>query len=312
MAELNSFKECREYLDKGIRKKKTMDRPIANNTRVIQIDDGTIGIKYHNTFIIKYYSNELNGVKIHDGDSIQYNSDGWLTVSTKERMNRFGPYHVWSERHIWYISKSFYWKWNVQESESNSPVYHYQDRMWFNPDGSAWAKDQNGIAYQLKPFSKEEEKAKRKQLRAMDKFIKEYLNELVNYKLSISAGDCFMCQGESNPEFAEKMYIGELDKNGQLVTKQGINPDHLLSHINEKYYVPSLVMSAIRQQCYDPDGQFGNPNMTYGLAPIDKHNISCWLNYDDPNSEHKPFASDMTRERLQKIMKKYFINRLGI
>jgi hypothetical protein len=57
MAELNSFKECREFLDKGIRKKNTMERPIANNTRLIQINDSTIGIKLHDTFIVKYHDN---------------------------------------------------------------------------------------------------------------------------------------------------------------------------------------------------------------------------------------------------------------
>jgi hypothetical protein len=91
--------------------------------------------------------------------------------------------------------------------------------------------------------------------------------------------------------------------------QNGIHPDHLLSHIEEKYYVPSMLWSAIRSQCYDPDGMFGNPNMTYGLAPIDKHNISVWMN---PNTEHKTMASDMTGDRIKKIMKKYFINRLEI
>jgi hypothetical protein len=304
MAELNSFKECREYLDKGKNRKNTMDRPIANNTRVIQISDSTIGIKLHNTFIVKYHSNDHLDC-IDYGDLIEFNTNGWLTVTTKERMNRFAPISIWSERYVWYISDSNWY------GNPDRKIYHYQDRIFYRPNDKTFHIKEDGQLVQLKPYLKEAEKAKRKQLRRIDNYIKAYLNELVNYKLSISAGDCFMCQGESNPEVAEKMFIGEL-KDGQLETKQGINPDHLESHMDEKYYVPSLIMSAIRQQCYDSDSQFGNPNMTYGLAEIDKHNISCWLHYDNSNGEHKPFASDMTRERLQKIMKKYFINRLGI
>jgi hypothetical protein len=241
-------------------------------------------------------------------DIIQFDTGGWKTVTTKERMNRFASVSIWSERHIWYISKSFDWDWKRKGLDETNPIFHFEDGMFMQ--GNQAYRKEHGELVKLKPFSKEAEKAKRKQLRQIDSFIKEYVNRLMNGQLGTpSAGDCFMCQGESNSEFAEKMYIGELDSNGKLVTKQGIHPDHLLSHIEEKYYVPSMLWSAIRSQCYDPDGMFGNPNMTYGLAPIDKHNISVWMN---PNTEHKTMASDMTGDRIKKIMKKYFINRLEI
>jgi hypothetical protein len=141
MSELNSFKECREYLDKGKNRKNTMDRPIANNTRVVQLDDGTIGIKFHNTYIIKYYSNVLHGVKVHEGDSIQLNTGGWKTVTTRDRMNRFCPLNIWTEKNVMYVSEfSWYRIHKNKEKEIKSKVYHFQDRMWFNPDGKVWVK----------------------------------------------------------------------------------------------------------------------------------------------------------------------------
>jgi hypothetical protein len=305
MSELNSFKECREYLDKGKNRKNTMDRPIAHNTRVVQLDDGTIGIKFHNTYIIKYYSNVLHGVKVHEGDSIQLNTGGWKTVTTRDRMNRFCPLNIWTEKNVMYVSP-FVW-YQIYEDKKKGiahKVYHFQDRMWFNPDGKVWVKE-NSEPIELKPYSKKDEQRKRKQLKAIDTFIKNYINKLTSGKMDQPGnGDCFICQFESGSENIE---VGQMDKSGKVTP--GSNSDHLIGHMKEKYYVPSIVWNAIRSQCYDSDGYWGNPNMTNGLSQFDKHNISCWFN---PNSEHKPMANDMTTQRVKKIMKQYFIQRLGI
>ena len=308
MAELNNYKEAREYLDKGKNRKKTMERPIAHNTRIEQLDSGTIGIKFHNTFIIKYYSNELHGVKIHDGDTIQLNTDGWKTVTTRERMNRFCPLHVWTDKGVMYISASNWYR--IHENKRNgieSKVYHFRDRMFFQPDGTVWVKV-NSEPVELKPYSKKDEQRKRKQLSKIDTFIRNYLNKLTNGKMNQPGnGDCFICQAESNPN--STIEIGTLTKEDGYVP--GIfNPDHLLNHIREKYYVPSLMFAVLRSECYDSeDSMWGNPKMTGGLAQMDKHNISCWFN---PNAEHKPMANDLTVRRVKKLMKQYFIKRLGI
>jgi hypothetical protein len=308
MAELNSFKECREYLDKGKYRLKTMDRPIAHNTRVIQLDDGTIGIKLHDTYIIKYYSNLLDG-KYYDlkDDSIQLNTGGWKTVTTRDRMNRFCPLHVWTESNIMYVSKhNWYTIYQNKKNGIESKVFHFRDRMWFNPDGKVWVKE-NSEPIRLKPFSKKEEQKKRKQLKAINTFICNYVNKLTSGKMGKpGGGDCFYCQGESNPNCTTE--FGTLSKDEGYKKLDKPNPDHLISHIKEKYYVPSIVWSAIRSECYDSEGVWGNPNMTSGLAEVDKHNISCYFN---PNAGHKPMANDMTERRLKKIMKQYFIKRLS-
>jgi hypothetical protein len=309
MAELNSFKEAREYLDKGKNRKNTTERPIAHNTRIEQLDDGTIGIKFHNTFIIKYYSNVLSGIKIHEGDTIQLNTDGWKTVTTRDRMNRFCPLHVWTEKGIMYVSASNWYQIHENKRKGiESKVYHFEDRMWFNPDGTVWVKV-NSEPVELKPYSKKDEQKKRKQLRAIDTFIRNYVNKLTSGKMNQPGnGDCFICQAESNPN--STIEIGTLTKEDGY--KPGIfNSDHLLNHMREKYYVPSLMFSVLRSECYDSeDSVWGNPNMTYGLSQFDKHNISCWFNPDD--SEHKPMADDLTVRRVKKLMKQYFIKRLGI
>lgn len=304
MPELNSFKECREFLDKGKRKLKTMDRPIATNTRVEQLDDGTIGIKLHDTYIIKYYSNLLGGKYYNlKGDTIQLNSGGWNTPLTRDRMDRFCPLNVWTEKFVMYVSEfTWYEMHKRKEKKVNCKVYHFKDRMWFNPDGTVWVKE-NSEPIQLKPYSKKQEQQKRKQLKRIDTFIKNYLDKLTSGQMDRpGAGDCFICQFESGDE---RVQMGTL-------TKEGFNPgvidsEHLLNHIREKYYVPTIIWNAIRSECHDPEGVWGNPKMVSGLSDYDKHNISCWFN---PDSEHKPFANDMTRQRIRKIMKQYFVKRL--
>jgi len=309
MTELN-YKGFREYLDKGKNRKNTIERPLANNTRVVQIDDGTIGIKLHDTFVIKYYSNVLSGVKIHEGDTIQLDSGGWKTVTTRDRMNNFCPLHVWTERGVMYVSTSNWYELHENKKKGiESKVYHFQDRMWFNPDGTVWVKV-NSEPVELKPYSKKDEQKKRKQLNKIDTFIRNYVNKLTSGKMDQPGnGDCFYCQGESNPDCP--IQFGTLSKeDGYTPTPIPTNSDHLWEHIKRKYYVPSIIFSVLRSECYDSeDSVWGNPNMTYGLSQFDKHNISCWFN---PNAEHKPMADDLTVRRVKKLMKQYFIKRLGI
>lgn len=307
MPELNSFKECREYLDKGKRKLKTMDRPIATNTRVEQLDDGTIGIKLHQTYIIKYYSNLLCGKFYGDlkGDSIQLNTGGWKTPLTRDRFDRFCPLNVWTTQNVMYVSKDNWYRIHKKKEKGiKSRVYHFVDRMWFNPNGTVWVKE-NSEPVKLNPYNKKEEQAKRKQLKSIDTFIRNYLNKLTSGQMDHpGAGDCFICQFEAGSENIE---VGQMDKSGNVTP--GSNPDHLLNHMREKYYVPSIVWNAIRSECYDSEGIWGNPKMISGLSQFDKHNISCWFN---PDSEHKPMANDLTTQRVRKIMKTYFIKRLGV
>ena len=140
MAELNSFKECREFLDKGKNRKNTTERPIANNTRLIQTSDDRIGIKLHNTFIVKYFENDHLDC-INYGDLIQFDTGGWKTVTTKERMNRFAPISIWSERHIWYIAKSFNWQNNDDKA---NPIYHFEDGIFFKVNGNKAYRKEHG------------------------------------------------------------------------------------------------------------------------------------------------------------------------
>ena len=303
MAELSNYQECRDYLDKGIRKAKTMDRPIANNTRVEQLNENTIGILLHSTYIVKYFKDGL----------IELNSGGWKTVTTKDRMNRFAPFHIWTERHVWYVSKSFDWHWAKRMENDDNPVYHYQDQMYFDNDNKPWVKDRSGLGIEIKPFSKEAEKAKRKQLRKIDSFIKKGLKRLAAGEIIPSSGDCWVCQAFNGQPIADKMFEGKLEHGHLITTPYKDNPhlNCLQSHIDEGYFHFTLLMNAVKSEHYDPDGQFGNPNMTNGLAQCDKQNLSLWAN-PEYQKDHQFWAIDLTLQRLQKTLKRFIMKQLGI
>ena len=59
-------------------------RKLANNTYASLWDDGTVGILYHETYVLLYRPN---------GD-VEYQSGGWLTYTTKDRLNSFGAENV--------------------------------------------------------------------------------------------------------------------------------------------------------------------------------------------------------------------------
>jgi len=271
-----SYNHLADYLSKGIRKAKTTDRPIANNTRVIRRSDDSIAIKLHNTDVITFFKN----------GEIQLFTDGWKTVTTKDRINRFLPsgIGVYSEKHIWYVTIGD-WR--------SGKKYLFEDFMIIDSDRNVFDFEHNPIP----EHSKEAEKAKRKQLRQIDNFIRKGLKRLGNGEISQSQGDCWICS-------MKQVNTGDsMEGNNQYSCIQ--------SHIDEDYFHFSLVMNAVKSECYDPDGNFGNDKMTFGLAPVDKHNLSVWANGPDCSS-HSTMAADMTLQRLQRILKQFIMKQLGI
>lgn len=76
-----------------------LDKKIAHNTwaRFDQIDK-SVAVVLHNTAVLTF---------LPDG-SIVLNSGGWLTVTTKERINRYLPngLRVYSNRGVWWLYKN--------------------------------------------------------------------------------------------------------------------------------------------------------------------------------------------------------------
>lgn len=85
-----SFGDC-EVLWRQARNT-SVGKPIARNTWVVRVDDDTFGVKLHSTVV----------VRVHRGGKKTVYSGGWLTQTTRARINRFGGLNVWPHRGVWY------------------------------------------------------------------------------------------------------------------------------------------------------------------------------------------------------------------
>jgi hypothetical protein len=86
-----TYTEAREALNGRDRRK------IANNTTLVDLGDGAIGLRLHTTTVVTFCP---------DG-SLVLNTGGWQTVTTKDRLNRVIRAHGWSvyaDRRVWHIA----------------------------------------------------------------------------------------------------------------------------------------------------------------------------------------------------------------
>lgn len=74
-----SFYEAVSYLNRKDAVK------IANNTYLERLDENTIGVRLHATYVIKFHRDEK------ERETTELNSGGYLSATTKERLNRYIP-----------------------------------------------------------------------------------------------------------------------------------------------------------------------------------------------------------------------------
>lgn len=81
-----TFTKCVNRLGSKVRVK------IGHNTYLERLPDGNFGVRLHATIILEVRA---------DG-SYRLNSGGHQTVTTKDRLNTFGPVHIHAKKQIWY------------------------------------------------------------------------------------------------------------------------------------------------------------------------------------------------------------------
>jgi hypothetical protein len=172
------MKTFKEFLELS----KTRKRKLANNTYLIVRDDGGLGIKLHATEIIVFYN-----------DRIEFNSGGYQTLTTKERMNRFTPFSITQKNFIWYVDG-----------------LPFKDGITFYNDGRV-----KGVG--------DDPKETTKLIKKVRQYAINYANAFANGEVAKpNNGDCWGCLFHSK---------------GKTV----IAKDHVLSHIKDQYYVPSML-----------------------------------------------------------------------
>jgi hypothetical protein len=198
---LITFEHAREIIEsqskRGLDKKK-----LANNTYLMKSD--CFVIQLHNTNIIKIYPNDI----------YELNTEGWQTVTTKDRLNEFSPADIYQKRGVWFVK------------DNNADK---EDKVFF--DGIRISKSGEILNSDSAPSNLIERKKRLD--RMVSKYIRGFAKDAIDNGLrNPSSGDCFFCQ-----------LFSENDK----------DHTHIYSHLQEDYFVPSLLFNAIKERGYrDP------------------------------------------------------------
>lgn len=170
----------------------------------------------HNTRIIRVDQNKIiatyhdNPVVTFMPDGLMLSSCGWKTITTKERLNWFVPdgFSVYQEKSIWYLSDR-----HVQKR------YIFADGITISKDGTVTG------------FIPDTDDTTKQTIKAIKKYVAGYVAELLAGKMKKpSTGDCWYCSMHTDAGES----LGDATKNN----------DHILSHFEESYYVPSMLYNA--------------------------------------------------------------------
>jgi hypothetical protein len=199
-------------------------------------------------------------IRLHHTDIVRFMPDGSIVANT-------GGWQTVTtkERLNRYLPGQIYSHNGVWIYSQEGKEYAFQDGLTIKPDSTV---------INAGPDPKETQKL-RKQVR---KYAKDYVKALRNGDVPApNNGDCWGCL---------------------MATKDGRHPmggkDHIMSHIEEKYYVPSLLVNALER---------------FGASQAAKHNVACiWTGEKD-----KLFANfDFIWQQIEKMIARWCYQELGL
>lgn len=212
MSYTNNFQAGKVYTyadaDGLLQGRNKASKKLANNTYLIRLDGGGLAIRLHQTDIIT----------INSDGSYTLNSGGWLTLTTKSRINEFSPASINQNKGVWYFADGSLFTDGVIVGSDGLPV-----------DGGQDPKDYEKKLAAIKKDCRKYAKA----------YVKALKDGLINYP---SGGDCWYCVMKT--------------QDGQALGDATTNNDHLRSHIEDNYFVPALLVNAGREAGYQ-DMQIG-------------------------------------------------------
>jgi hypothetical protein len=259
-------------------------RKLANNT-YLERGATSLMVRLHSTHIVEFFE---------DG-STRYDTGGWKTHTTKDRMNAFGhdDIRLNADRGIWYVRKS-------SAGWQADPLGVYADGMVYR-DGKL-----EGAA--------EDPKAEQKLRKQVAAYAKRFLDALEAGKVEApSAGDCWYCsmriENATSPrvhhgytqETDTRPTLGEgtptLHPDGTLTTER--NTEHLLSHMSadECYYVPSLLQRALEVM--------GSSKSMWWW-------VGSWWDPSATDEQRAGVRRFGERSRVEKALRKYLFLQLGL
>jgi hypothetical protein len=182
-------------------------RKLCNNT-YLERRGNDIAVKLHLTDVLTFRP---------DGSTV-YNSGRWRTATTQNRMNEFGPagMYIWRDKGIWSLGRTQ----GSRKLYEDGIIVTKHGRII---GGGSLAKSKAAIFLN----------------KQVNTYCKAFAVALAEGKIEKPGpGDCWCCSMIATAP--------EKDKGKSLGDATG-NCDHILSHIKEKYYVPSLLLNADKE-----------------------------------------------------------------
>ena len=183
------------------------ERPFANNTR---IERDPLALE-HDVIVAKYHGHTVASFY---PEYTAYSSAGWRTPTTKERINWFLPdgFYLYQEAGNWFIQK-----------RGNGSRWTFADGITIDHYGNVCNDAPAGELERTKALTK-----------AIKAFVNGYIKALLAGEVeSPSGGDCWYCCMRT--------------EDGRSLGEASNNTDHLESHLEESYYVPSLLYNAVEK-----------------------------------------------------------------
>jgi hypothetical protein len=165
-------------------------------------------------------------IKVHPGNVYELNAGGWQTVTTKSRLCEFTPARIYQKRGVWFL-------------QDETPFF----------DGIRVDENGNPINVDSAPSNLVERKKRLD--RMTSKYIRAFAEDAIQNGLKDpNSGDCLYCQiflQQQNSQASEDL-------------------THIYSHLEECYFVPSLLFRAIKERGY------ANPAFIWSLIKRDAEN----------------------------------------
>ena len=237
------YKEASEHLGKRSRRK------LANHTYLERIPfsspvidsngPGVITVRLHNTNIIIYYPKRT-----------VLDTGSWQTMTTRDRLNRYmpAPFSIVQDKGIWYVHQDGWQGPRLCVFKDGLTITHASKILH---GGKIGQTDKKVAALRRK----------------VAKYAKAFITALQAGKVPApSNGDCWHClMTVTSPE---------ADKGKRLGEAGGGKGDHILSHIKENYFVPSLLTRAMEKAGCGPAWLWGLQAKWEGKRDLDKWHLS--------------------------------------
>ena len=257
-----TYSSLRKHIMLNPQQLQPTSRDLDANNTSLHLRGDNVAVKLHKTDVVTY---------LPDG-SIVLDSGGWRTVTTKDRMNRYLPRGIFvrQENNVWYVHN---------RNNDQKPVV-FEDGMVIAPDGSLPDVDSDkdeqirDKASQIKTYAK----------KFVDEFVKGNIPEP-------SSGDCWYCSMKVKD-------TGETLGDALVANP----PAHLESHLEEEYFVPSLLANAVRDA------------MDKGHAPRVVGNLmhQVWVEKANEQEIKNSWGYKVSKPYVQKAIEDYFRVRYGM